>query len=356
MRVLNRYLWSEVLKLQLLALLGLCMIFGLFALYEQTSHIGKGTYSVLDAIWYVFLTTPDRMVDMAPMAALLGTLFVLERLSRGNELTTMLVAGYSPLRLTRRIMLACTPLIIITIVCAQWIAPPLYQQAELHRIIRTTDANQPDEASGVWFRRGLQIMNIAIPAADIENNLLLVYELNEDGSLKHQIMADSFIATADGEWHLFDVTEHIWKDGKLSIRQMEEHLWKPFMSNIQAELQQLPLNTLSLSRLHDKYLHALKVGANSYQINLFLWQRLLSPLTIFAMAILVAVFTLTGIARTGLGQGIIACLFTGILTYALGRFLGSQNIVDLHPIITGLFPSCALVMIALVTAYRHKMI
>lgn len=356
MTVLTRYFVTQIFTQQFLALLALCLIFGLFTLYEQADQVGRGNYRILDAVWYVVLTTPDRAVALAPIGALFGTMFIVEKLSRGGELTSMLCSGCSPTQLVMRTLLGCLPLVLMYGVTTQWIAPKLYKNAELRRITRISDASQLEDNAGFWIRRDQKIMNIAHRAIDVENNPLLIYELDEDGSLLRQTQANSFLATTSGNWRLFDVTERTLHDASMSINTSDEKLWKPFVSNIQDELQQLPLGTLSLSRLYEKYNHAVAIGAPIDLISVHFWQRVVGALAIAGMAMLVIVFVLTGLGRQSGFIRELGCLLIGSLAYVSGTFIASQNIIHVAPVLASLLPVLFLFIVATVTARRHALI
>lgn len=355
MTVLTKYLATQIFKQQILALLALCLIFSLFTLYEQTDLVGRGNYRILDAIWYVLLTMPDRAVELAPIGALFGTLFIVGKLSKDSELVSMLCSGCSPLQLMMRTMFGCLPLILMYGITTQWIAPPLYKSAELHRITRSADASQSDNSTGIWIRRDTKIMNIALPATDIENNRLLVYELDEDGRLLRQTIADSFLTTNNDNWRLFGVTERTWQKDSIRINESSEQLWKPFAGNIQDELQKLPLGTLSLSRLYEKYNHAAKNGVASYMMSVHFWQRLVGALAIAGMAMLVIVFVLADMSQPRLARGL-NCLIIGSLAYVSNTILATQSIIYIAPVLTSLLPVGFLFIIAIITASRHAMI
>ena len=103
MRKLDRYIGSHVL-LAILTVLGI--IVGLALLFAFIDELGdvKGSYGTLHAAVYVLLTTPSRIYEMLPMAALIGCLIGLGTLASSSELTIMRAAGVSLGRIVLAVM------------------------------------------------------------------------------------------------------------------------------------------------------------------------------------------------------------------------------------------------------------
>lgn len=91
---LDRYIGIHVF-LAILTVLGI--IVGLALLFAFIDELGdvQGNYGLGDALQYVLLTSPRRLYDMLPMAALIGCLIGLGTLASSSELTIMRAAGVS---------------------------------------------------------------------------------------------------------------------------------------------------------------------------------------------------------------------------------------------------------------------
>ena len=89
MAKLDRYIGVHVF-LAILSVLG--VIVGLALLFAFIDELGdiEGGYGLLQALEYVLLTTPRRLYEMLPMAALIGCLIGLGTLASNSELTIMI--------------------------------------------------------------------------------------------------------------------------------------------------------------------------------------------------------------------------------------------------------------------------
>ncbi|MGD9506905.1 MAG: LptF/LptG family permease [Syntrophobacteraceae bacterium] len=95
MKILDRYLAAVFLRTWLNVNLVLAGLLSFLELAGQLDDVGKGSYSSSDALLYVALTLPDRMMDLAPPSALLGSIVALGLLSKNLELLAMRASGIS---------------------------------------------------------------------------------------------------------------------------------------------------------------------------------------------------------------------------------------------------------------------
>ncbi|MGH8227571.1 MAG: LptF/LptG family permease [Steroidobacteraceae bacterium] len=82
---LDRYVESTTLKALALVCASLTVLFSLLALLDQLHEVGEGEYRLSDALEYVLLTAPGRLLQLAPVAALLTTLLALGALANHVE-------------------------------------------------------------------------------------------------------------------------------------------------------------------------------------------------------------------------------------------------------------------------------
>ena len=92
---LDQYVAIELAKAYGLVLLVLLALFSIFTFAEQLEDVGDGAYELGNAIQYVLLTIPDRVLALAPFVMLLGGLFALGALARNRELIAIQAAGVS---------------------------------------------------------------------------------------------------------------------------------------------------------------------------------------------------------------------------------------------------------------------
>ena len=71
---IDRYIMTQFVIGIIPALLLLLALFSFMTLADELEDVGTGAFTLPDALWVVFLTTPKRIVDLLPVSTLLGGL------------------------------------------------------------------------------------------------------------------------------------------------------------------------------------------------------------------------------------------------------------------------------------------
>jgi hypothetical protein len=98
MTLLERYIAVATVKALGVVSAGLTSLFSLLEFVDQLHDVGKGHYRLIDALVYVLLTAPARILQLMPAAMLFACLFALGALATRGELTAMRAGGLSPRR------------------------------------------------------------------------------------------------------------------------------------------------------------------------------------------------------------------------------------------------------------------
>ena len=122
MKVITKHLTKEILQATGFVLLALVALFAFFDLVGQLGRIGS-RYGLLDAFVITGLSLPMRIYEVMPIAALLGTVFVMSQWASRSEFTILRVAGLSPVRLAAILMVPGIILVAFTYAFGEFIAP-----------------------------------------------------------------------------------------------------------------------------------------------------------------------------------------------------------------------------------------
>ena len=93
--VLLRYLSREIFASTALVLVAFLGLFAFFDFINELEDVGKGGYTLYQALVYVALTLPARVYELMPIAVLIGTLYALATLAKNSEITVMRASGMS---------------------------------------------------------------------------------------------------------------------------------------------------------------------------------------------------------------------------------------------------------------------
>ena len=117
MNLLDRYVIRAMLGGVFVVMAVLLTLFALFLFANQQDDIGIGTYTALDAFWFVLLNIPQQIYELLPIGVLIGTLLGLGQLARGSELTVMRAAGVSVWRIAGSVAMAGLLLVALAVLC-----------------------------------------------------------------------------------------------------------------------------------------------------------------------------------------------------------------------------------------------
>ena len=123
MNLLDRYIGLAALRSILLVAFGLTALFSLLEFVDQLHDVGQGNYHVLDALAFVLLTAPLRLLRLIPVAMLLGTLFALGNLASDSELIAMQSVGMSRRQIAGSVLKIGVPFVLVLFLVAEFVVP-----------------------------------------------------------------------------------------------------------------------------------------------------------------------------------------------------------------------------------------
>ena len=345
MAILQRYLAGKLVHGWLIVFPVLAAVFGLLGFIQELERV-NATYDTLAVVKYTLLTLPQRILGLAPVIALLGTIIALASLDKTNELTVIRCAGVSLRKFIGAIALPTLALMALLWVSLEFVAAPLHQQGEELRYTLRRQNPELIPDGGVWAKSDKRYIHLGKMLQGYVPGDIDLYEFGDNGELLRTLHASKAIVSPDRRWTFKDVRKKELVDGKLQTTQIPEleiaNLWSP------EELPTLTLTdeSMSLTALH-RYSQYLRSNDRSYQQYLSaFWQRLIMPLTVAAMVLLaIPVSISSGAGRNanfGIKMGIGAAV--GILFY-----LGAQIVFALGLLLQLNIPMVTLVPTVIVT-------
>ncbi len=315
MKILDLYIAKNYLKFFILVIAIPTILFSFFELLSQLDSVGRGSYSIKDAIIFIILTTPRRLVDLTPISTLLAGIAALGRMADHSELVAMEAAGMSRQRIIMSVIGACSLIMAAAVISSEYIVPPLEQNARLMRAQALSSKGVTFTRKGFWAHRKGSFIHVGRimgenTAADID-----IFTFDSRGNMEVFIHARNAAITGRDHWVLHDVTRKTIKGMEIQTARLDKFDLPSFMTQEQVSALELPPETLSSPELID-YIHALeKSGQNADPYRLALWRKASQPLTTEAMAMLALAFVFGSTRRRSAGFRITMGVFTGIVLY-----------------------------------------
>jgi len=204
MKILDRYLAGRFFSSWLGVNLVLAGLFSFLELARQLDDVGRGRYAVRDALLYVALTLPGRMMDLAPPCTLIACIIALGLLARNLELLALRTSGISMQRVGWAFARPALLMVLSLLVGAQFIIPILEQAAWTLRETALAESGTMLPHGGFWTRDEKRFVNLR-SARDTGLQDVDIYELDDQGQLSAYIHARETHIDAEGNWSLHEV-------------------------------------------------------------------------------------------------------------------------------------------------------
>jgi len=351
-KLLHRYLARSFLNSWLSVNLVLAGLFSFLELARQFDDIGTGRYQMSDALLYVVLTLPGRMLDLAPPSALLGSILALGLMAKNLELLALRASGISVQQIGWIVARPAILVLLLLLLGAQFVIPALEQTAWIRRETKLSASGTFLVRAGFWTRDASRFINLH--SARLESGQAVdIYDFDATGKLTGYIHAESTQIGKKGNWLLQDVQQQeISAQGSQSRGKTQLLLPQNLTRKQTAELA-LPPQTLSLSNLLDLVQSLEKRGQNAGRYRLTLWQKLNLPIMTAAMIMLSLPFVFGPARSASLGWRIMAGGIIGVTFFFLSQILGYTGLIaQVSPVWTTFIPALALLFTGILISRR----
>ena len=339
MRILNRYIGIRLAFGWLLVFLILTSLFSILELVGQLDDIGDGSYQLGDAFKYVAYTFPGRVLNVAAVSSLLGSIVALGSLANGDELLAMRSCGFSVLRIARVALSAGSVIMLGVLLLAQFVVPSLERQAKVDRELALSEAGSFLPSGGFWTRDNQRFINVGSSTfggvlADIS-----IYEFDEQGKPSRYVMAREAAIDQEGQWVARDARQITFTDQRIQDKEIPSLPLDVFLSTRQVDILSITPAMLSLDELN-QYIRGLRErGQNADQYVLALWQKTTLPLKIAAMIFFSLPFVFGSAREANPGRRVTLGAIVGISYYYFDLALGYMGLLlGLHPAFSTLLP------------------
>jgi lipopolysaccharide export system permease protein len=355
MNLLDRYVIRAVLGGVAIVLVVLLTLGAMFLFAGQQDDIGQGTYTALDALWFVLLNVPQQVYELMPIGVLIGALLGLGQLARGSELTVMRAAGVSVWRIAGSVAMAGALLTILAVVCGEFLAPPLQalakQQKALAKFSNISFANR----GGAWVRDGNLLINVMEQSGNAEFGGMRIFELSPGHTLQSVASASTASVQPDGRWKLSSYSRtrfggEVVEADKEASRMFETKVGGDFL-----ELTVTAPRQLATAVLWNLMRHLRENGLDTAPQEFAFWSRIARTIAIVFAALLAVPFVFGSLRSAGSGSRTLVGVLIGMTFFLVQRMLESGALVfDASPIVLAWFPTVLLATAAVVFVARTR--
>ena len=348
MRILNRYISIRLAFGWLLVFLILTALFSILELVGQLDDIGKGSYQVSDAFKYVAYTFPGRVLNVAAVSSLLGSIVALGSLANSDELLAMRSCGFSVLRIARVALGAGSVVMLGVLLLAQFVVPSLERQANIDRELALSEVGSLLPSGGFWTRDNHRFINVRSSSYGGVLTDISIYEFDEQGKPTSYVTAREAEIDQDGQWVARDARQTTFTDQRIIEQDMPTLPLEVFLNTRQVDILSITPDMLTLDELY-LYIRGLQSrGQNPDQYLLALWQKTTLPLKIAAMIFFSLPFVFGSAREANPARRVTLGSVVGISYYYFDQALGYMGLLlGLHPAFSTLLPLAIIALMAM---------
>ena len=348
MNILDRYVIRAILGPVALVMSVALVLGALFLFIGQQDDIGVGSFTAVDAFWFVLLSLPQQAWELLPIIALIGSLIGMGSLARGSEITVIRATGISVWRLTLSAFLAALLLIVVEIGLGEFVAPPLEQVARQQKAFSKFEDLSFGAGGGSWVRDGNLILGVSRQTGERQFGGMLVFELSPEHRLQAIGHAANATAAPNRSWVLTGYGESRFTPERVTTRPESQRIIESAVSAGflgLAVTNPNQLETRALWRLI-QYYESNSLDARPYLFAF--WSRIARTLAIVFAVVLAVPFALGSLRSAGAGARTMVGLLLGIVFFLLQRLIESGTLVfELDPVLLAWLPTTLLAVVTL---------
>lgn len=375
MKILQRYLAGEIIRASIFVLAAFLALFAFFDVMSELQSVGTGTYKLQHAFLFVLMGLPGYAYELIPIAALIGTIYVLAQLASRSEFTIMRVSGLSTRQAAAMLARIGVVFALLTFVFGEYVAPKSTELGQKLKLGFKGAAVSQEFRSGLWAKDvirdngvsgnviGTRFLNVREMRPTGELLKLRIYEFDRNFHLVNYIIADRADYSGNNTWTMQKVTESRFPESAtrngsrvldmstaVSTRQREvmplvSEITPSILSVLFADPERMSAADLAL---YSRHLAENKQRTERYEIAY--WRKLIYPFAVFVMMAVALPFAYLHFRAGGVSLKIFAGIMIGVSFQLINRLFSHIGMLNTWPpFATAVLPSALFLLAALMT-------
>ena len=344
----------------------------LFLFFDVLSELGSvnAKYTLPLALLHVLLKAPSRMVEIIPIAGLIGSIYVFAMMASQSEFTIFRVAGLDIKRSLLTLGKVSLPIVVFTLLISEVMGPYAESLSERIRMQALGSTFSSQFRSGVWvkdqlrdsdgsgpIRPGVRYVNVGAIDQNDQIRQIRMYEFDPNYRLLSIRSAASGRFDNRGIWELNDISE---------TRFTEKRSNDPLDAVYSAQTKVIPklslesqvtpqiLNVLltspekmSIVSLGRFILHLQDNKQDLQRHSIAFWKKLIYPFIIFVMLALALPFAFMKIRSGSVGIKVFGGIMLGMSFQLFNTLFSSIGLLGALPaFFTAIFPPLMYLVLA----------
>jgi lipopolysaccharide export system permease protein len=366
MKVLDRYIASQVVGAVAFVLVAFLALFAFFDLMEELPSVGRGGYALQHAFLYVVLRLPGYIYDLLPIAALIGTIYTLAQLAARSEFTIMRASSMSTATAGWILAKIGLVLVLVTFLFGEVISPATSEMAEKLKVQVQGRAIGQEFRSGLWTKDvirkdglsgepiGSRFINVREVRPNGQLKKVKLYEFDRDFRLTAVITAAHADYRGNNTWRLADVSETRFSGEALDNSAGVSTLKAPtrdLVSEITPDILGVVFadpDRMSAQDLAAYTRHLAENNQNTERYEIAFWKKIVYPFAVLVMMALALPFAYLHFRAGGVSLKIFIGIMIGVSFQLLNRLFSHIGLLNTWPALsTAVLPSAVFLLIAI---------
>lgn len=325
----RKILAKHVVQTTGLAMLGtvgiLLLLQLLFGYLAELSDLNTD-YNALQALQYTLWSAPSKLLELLPIAALIGSVVGLGSMASNSELVVMRSVGVSLWRIVGWTIRPALLLIVLSFALSQWVIPHSNEYAKAAK--KRNYAAALGEVRGYWTKEGQRFVYIDYANAKGELHQVQVLDFDANNRLVATLNAQKGQFAQAQQWHLQQVDQvdifplgHAQRTTRMQDT-LALALQPKYVHMVTVDPEDLaPSQLLSFMG----YMHEYSQIPKKYE--LAFWQKVAEPFSLIALVVVACSFVFGPLRQQSMGFRLVIALFTGLGFYYVQDFLGYASLV-----------------------------
>ena len=344
----------------------------LFLFFDVLSELGSvnAKYTLPLALLHVLLKAPSRMVEIIPIAGLIGSIYVFAMMASQSEFTIFRVAGLDIKRSLFTLGKVSLPIVVFTLLISEVLGPYAESLSERIRMQALGSTFSSQFRSGVWvkdqlrdsdgsgsIRSGVRYVNVGTIDQNDQIRQIRMYEFDPNYRLLSIRSAASGRFDNRGIWELNDVSE---------TRFTERRSNDPLDAVYSAQTKVIPKLSLE-SQVTPQILNVLLISPEKMSIvslgrfilhlqdnkqdmqrhAIAFWKKVIYPFIIFVMLALALPFAFMKVRAGSVGIKVFGGIMLGMSFQLFNTLFSSIGLLGALPaFLTAIFPPLVYLILA----------
>ena len=352
--IVSRYIQRNIHLGTLGALLVLVSLSLFFVFVRELDDLGEGNYGLPQALEYIMLSIPGRIVEFIPLAALLGSILSLGALAGNSEIIAMQASGISLGRMITAVLQAAMLLALISFLLGEWIVPDSETTARKMKNLSKQATTALQSGESLWIKDDSRVVHIQALLPNGFARGVEIFELDENGKLVSTLRAER-AEPGNAGWELREVSQSIISAQEITTRNLDKLL---YAGNLSPEiLQVLMIKPHKMSSMDlFAYLSFLEEnGLDSSLERLIFWKKMFAPLNVVIMCLLALPFVIGSQRQSTGGQRLLIGILLGLAFVALDRLLTQLgNQLGINALLVAFLPGLLFLSLAFYLLIRKQ--